>query len=146
MAVIRIFLAYAAAVVVTLLLASAFHTQMVIKALIDVGAAVSLERRLGMTGTDLIGLAPQFGLVIAIGLAIGFLAAAILKRFLKPLAPVAYPIAGAAAIAVALTAMSMAFDGITPIAGARSAFGFGLQCFAGAIGGAVFALIAVRTK
>ncbi|MEK7265481.1 MAG: hypothetical protein AAB227_05210 [Pseudomonadota bacterium] len=146
MAAVRIIFGYAAAAIVGVVLASAFHTQMVIAALGAAGAAVPFDRRLAMTGDDLIGLLPQFGAVIAIALAIGFLVAAGLRRVLKPLAGIAYPLAGAAAIGVALTAMSMAFDGITPIAGARSTLGFGLQCLAGALGGLVFSTIAVRPK
>ena len=146
MAVVRIIAGYAAAVAVTLVLASAFHTHMVISALDAAGAAVPMDKRMAMTANDLTGLAPQLGIVIAIGLAIAFPVAAGLKRLLKPLAPIAYPLAGAAAIAAALTAMSIAYDGITPIAGARTALGFGLQCLAGAIGGVVFSAIAVRSR
>jgi len=146
MALVRILIGYLAAAAVAVTLASAFHTQMVIAALGQAGASVPFDRRLAMTGGDLVGLIPQFGLVIAIGLAAGFLIAAGLRRILKPLAPVAYPLAGAAAIGVALTVMSMAFDGITPIAGARTTTGFALQCLAGAIGGFVFSMIAVRPK
>lgn len=146
MTVIRIILGYAAAAIVALVLASAFHTHMVIAALGEAGAAIPFDKRLAMTANDLVGLAPQFGMVIGIGLAVGFLIAAGLRRVLKPLAPVAYPLAGAVAVGVALILMSMAFDGITPIAGARTTAGFALQCFAGAIGGVVFAVIAVRSK
>ncbi len=146
MAVVRIIVGYAVAALVALVLASASHTQMVIAALTDAGASVGFDKRIAMTGNDLVGLAPQFGVVIGIGLAIGFLIAAGLRRVLTPLAPVAYPLAGAVAVGVALTAMNMAFDGITPIAGARTTLGFGLQCLAGAIGGFVFSLIAVRSK
>lgn len=146
MAVTRIIFGFAAAAVVTLILASALHTQMVIAALGDAGASVPFDRRLAMSANDLVGLAPQFGKVIGIALLLGFLIAAGLKRVLRPLAPIAYPLAGAVAIGVALTLMSMAFDGITPIAGARTTVGFALQCLAGAIGGLVFSLIAVRPK
>jgi hypothetical protein len=146
MAVIRIIAGYAAAAAVTLVLASAFHTHMVISALNAAGAAIPLDKRLAMTANDLVGLAPQLGLVIAIGLAIAFPVAAGLRRVLRPLAPIAYPLAGAAAIAAALVAMGMAYDGITPIAGARTGLGFTLLCFAGAIGGGVFSAIAVRQR
>ena len=146
MAAIRIIFGFVASAAVAFALASFFHTQMVIDALGHSGAVVPIDKRIAMTGSDLVGLAPQFGAVVAIGLAVGFLIAAGLRRVLKPLAPIAYPLAGAAAIAVALTAMGMAFDGITPIAGARTPFGFALQCLAGGIGGLVFARIAVRSK
>ena len=144
MTVVRILLGFLAAVAAAFVLASAFHTHMVIDALGDAGAVVSLDRRLTMTANDLVGLAPQFGAVVAIALAVGFLVAAGLRRVLKPLAPLAYPLAGAVALGVALTAMSAAFDGITPIAGARTTLGFALQCLAGAVGGLVFSAVAVR--
>ncbi len=146
MAVVRIILGFLAAVAAAFALASAFHTHMVIEALGAAGAALPLDRRLSMTASDLVGLAPQFGAVIAIALTIGFLVAAGLRRVLKPLAPIAYPLAGAVAIGVALSAMSAAFDGITPIAGARTTLGFALQCLAGAVGGLVFSAIAVRRR
>jgi hypothetical protein len=144
MAAVRILVGYVAAVIATTALASAFHTQMVVGGLKDSGASVPFDAQLQMTASDLLGLAPQYGMVIAIGLAAGFLIAAGLRRVLKPLAPVAYPLAGAAAIAAALTAMGMAYDGITPIAGARTTAGFALQCLAGAVGGLIFSMIAVR--
>jgi hypothetical protein len=144
MAAIRILIGYLAAVVATTGLASALHTHMVVAALRKSGAVIPTDAQLGMTATDLAGLAPQYGVVIGIALLIGFAIAALLRRMLKRLAPIAYPLAGAAAIAVALTAMGMAFDGITPIAGARSTLGLALQCLAGAIGGLIFSIIAVR--
>ncbi len=139
-------LGYVLAVVITTALGAAFHTQMVIRALEQSGATVAPAERLAMTGGDIVGLAPQFGLVMALGLLGGFLIAAVLKRVLKPLAPIAYPLAGAVAVGVALTVMGMAFDGITPIAGARTTIGFGLQCLAGAVGGLVFSFFAGRKR
>lgn len=146
MAIVRIILGYVLAVVIATALGSAFHTQMVIMGLTGAGASIPLDMRLAMTANDLVGLAPQFGVVVAIALAIGFLVAAVLKRVLKPLAPVAFPLAGAAAIAVALAVMHIAFDGITPIAGARTSVGFALECLAGAAGGLVFSMIAVDRR
>lgn len=146
MAAFRIIFGFVVSAAAAFALASIFHTQMVIDALGKSGAVVSIDTRISMTGSDMIGLAPQFGAVVAIGLAVGFMIAAGLRLVLKPLAPIAYPLAGAAAIAVALALMGMAFDGITPIAGARTPFGFALQCLAGGVGGLVFALIAVRSK
>jgi len=142
MAIVRILSGYALAVIIATALGSAFHTQMIIKGLTDAGALIAPDTRLAMTGNDFVGLAPQFGVVIAIALGIGFLIAAVLRRALKPLAPVAFPLAGAAAIAVALSIMHVAFDGITPIAGARTSLGFALECVAGAVGGLVFSMFA----
>jgi hypothetical protein len=142
MAIVRILLGYLLAVTVATALGSAVHTQMIVAGLTEAGALIQPDVRLAMTFNDFVGLAPQFGVVVAIALAIGFLIAAGLKRILKPLAPVAFPLAGAAAIAVALTVMHIAFDGITPIAGARTPLGFALECLAGAAGGLVFSMAA----
>ncbi len=144
MAIFRIVLGFLLAAATTTALASFFHTQMVIKGLEASGADVALAMRLAMSADDLAGLAPQFGVVISIALALGFFIAALLRRMVKPLAGVAYPLAGAAAVGFALFVMSLAFDGITPIAGARSPLGFLLQCLAGGVGGLVFAMIAIR--
>ncbi|MFZ5616266.1 MAG: hypothetical protein ACOZAA_02945 [Pseudomonadota bacterium] len=146
MTVVRIAFGYALAVIVATMLASFAHTQMIVEGLENSGAAVTLKQRLSMSAGDLSGLAPQYGIVIAIGLFLGFLVAAALRRVLKPLAPIAYPLAGAAAIATALVLMPilLKLDGITPIAGARTSLGFALQCLAGAAGGLAFALVAVR--
>lgn len=146
MAVFRVLLGFASAMIVAALLASIFHSQFVIAALADAGAELSWDLRIAMTMNDLAGLGPQFGAVIAIGFAIGFPVAAVLKRVLKFLAPIAYPLAGAAAVAVALVIMGLAFGGITPIAGARTDLGFGLLSLAGAIGGVVFSVFAARPR
>ena len=111
---VRIVLGFVLAALVAIILACALNTQMVIAALEAAGASIPFDRRLGMTGGDLLGLAPQYGAVIA----------------------------GAAAIAVALTAMKISFDGIEPIAGARGGLGLALQCLAGVVGGLVFASMA----
>lgn len=135
--------AYIAAVIAAYALGAVFHTQMVFAALAGAGAEIPLSLRLETTAGDLIGLW-QYAAVVAIALLVGFAVAAILKRILKPLAPIAYPLAGAAGVALALTLMSMQYYGTTPIAGARGPVGFALQCLAGAAGGVVFAALARR--
>lgn len=144
MGVTRLVLGYVAALVATDIFASVFHTQMVLAALAGAGGIFEMGTRLGMTAFDLRGLAFSYGVIIAIALAIGFAVAWVVKKFLPPLAPIAYPTAGAAAMGVALSIMSMAFGGTTPIAGARGPEGFALQCLAGALGGVIFAWIVKR--
>lgn len=146
MAFLRILVGYVAAVLAATAAASAFQTQMVIGRLDAAGAATPLSTRIAMTGTDMVGLAPQFGVVVAIGFLIAFPIAALLKRALRPLAGIAYPLAGAAALAAALVLMPifLNLDGMTPLAGTRGTLGFALQGLAGALGGLVFAAIAVR--
>ncbi|MEX0645152.1 MAG: hypothetical protein WD076_07570 [Parvularculaceae bacterium] len=140
----RNFWAFLAAVATSTILGTLFHTQMVFARLADAGAALPLSVRLQGTVNDLLGLGPLYGAVIALGLAAGFSVAARLKRVLKPLAPIAYPLAGAAVIGLALYLMSVVYYSATPIAGARGVVGFSLQCLAGAIGGLVFAALLPR--
>lgn len=134
---IRIAAAFPVAVAVVIVGVSIAHTQFVLAALASIGAPASLAINLDTTMFDIVGLAPTLGPVIAIALAIGFMVAAVLKRVLLPLAPLAYPIAGAAAMATALVAMKLAYH-TTPLAGARSMVGFLTMCAIGAIGGLVF--------
>lgn len=136
-------LAYVVAVIAAYALGSFFHTQMVFARMAGIGAEISLQTRLDTTIGNFVGLW-QYAAVVALALLFGFVVAAILKRVLKPLAPIAYPVAGAAALALALTLMSVQYYGTTPIAGARGAVGFALQCLAGAAGGVVFAALRRR--
>lgn len=145
MRILKLVLAFVAAVIVTTILGAFFHTQFVIGRLTDMGITVPFADRLSTTLHDIAGMAPLFGLVIAGGFFIAFLAAALVFRFAGVQRNLVYAIAGAVALGVALSVMAMAFN-ITPIAGARSWAGFIAQMAAGALGGYVFALISrVRT-
>jgi hypothetical protein len=95
----------------------------------------------GLAMGDAQGLASQFGPAVAIALGVGFLVARVLRPILKTPHVFAFMLAGAVAIPAMLIVMSIAFDGIMPIAGARGA-GLALQSAAGAIAGLVFSLIA----
>jgi hypothetical protein len=134
----RTLIAFIVAVVVGFLLASVLHSQFVLARLSAVGAEIGMGDRLAMTLGDILGLGGSYGLIIGIALAVGFLVAWIVKRCVKRLASVAYPLAGAAAIALALFLMHLQFE-MTPVAGARGPLGFLAQCLAGALAGFVFA-------
>ncbi len=144
MAVIKIIVGYLFAVAVTTALGSALQSHLVARELIHAGAALPLDVQMAMMQSDLLSFGPQFGAIVAIALGVGFVAAAVLKRILKPLAPIAYPLGGALAIAAALVVLPiiLKLDGITPLAGSRGALGFAFQALAGAAGGLAFALIA----
>lgn len=81
--------------------------------------------------------------VIAIGLGIGFLVAAVLKKILVPLASIAYPAAGAVAMLTPLLLMKNVF-GVFPILGAQTSTGLVLQIVAGIFGGLIFSHIIRR--
>ncbi|MCA3255768.1 MAG: hypothetical protein INF91_09145 [Alphaproteobacteria bacterium] len=138
---VRPLLAFVAAVVVTFVIASVVHTHFVIQRLVGLGVDVPQADALRTVGGDLAGLAPAFGPVIAITLLLGFGIAVVVRRFLPALAPIAFPTAGAAAMATMLALMHMAFK-MTPIAGARDPGGWWLICLSGAVGGALFAQLA----
>jgi len=142
MRLLRMGLAYLVAVIVTYALASAFYTQQVLAKQAAIGAVYTPQQQISTYMDNFAGLAMTYGLMLAIGLLIAFLIAAVAKRILKPLAPIAYPIAGAAAVFTVIWAIEnlVAPGGVGAIGGARDALGVSLQCLAGAAGGLVFAL------
>lgn len=146
---IRTVLAFLLAVAAAFLAASIAHTQFVIAGLQGIGADISLTVRAQMTITDIVGFAstppPNYLLVIAFGFLVAFPIAMIVRAALAASRWIAYPIAGAAAVGLILWAMHAVYE-TTPIAGARTGFGFAMQMLAGALGGLVFASCARRRR
>jgi len=140
MGFLRVVLGYVVAVVVAGALAAAFSAETVAQRLEGMGHEVSLSDRLGWYAYDAMNM-PMFYIILAVAFLIGFLVAFGLKRILTALAPVAYPLAGFFALMAALSLMPLAFDGIIPIAGARTWLGLIFVSVAGLIGGLLFAMI-----
>ncbi len=138
MSILRLAVAFPVAVAATFVATSVVHTEFVLAGLASIGAPAPLDLNLATVVGDVAGLAPALAPVVAIALALGFVVAAGLKRVLKPLAGIAYPLAGFAAMATALYAMKLSYH-TTPLAGARSDAGYVLICLAGALGGYAFA-------
>ena len=140
----RIVFGFTAAALAAYIAGSILNTQFVIGAHTLGGEPLStgLGDRLNMTFADITGTL-LYLIIIAIGFAIAFIIASLLKRLLPALAGVAYPIAGAAAIGVALGLMYMNFQTV-PISGARGTFGFLAQMLAGGLGGWVFGRLTTR--
>ena len=134
----RIVFGFTAAALAAYITGSILNTQFVIGVHTLGGEPLStgLGDRLNMTLADISGTLAYL-IIIAIGFAIAFVIASLLKRLLPGLAGVAYPIAGAAAIGVALGLMYMIFQSV-PISGARGTVGFLAQMLAGGLGGWVF--------
>ncbi|WP_439532933.1 hypothetical protein [Polymorphobacter sp.] len=127
-------------VVVATVLVSFSHSLMVQQGLLDLGVALPGRVRLETMAFDLRGLAPALAAVIALGFGVAFPVAAWLgRRAPAVVRAVAYPLAGAVAVAAALGLMHF-FFGMTPIAGARSGEGQALMILSGAVGGLVFGL------
>ena len=136
---IRIVLGFIAGVISAYVVGTAINSQFVMSAH---GVPVGFGERLNMTAFDISNMT-LYAIIIAVGFLIAFIIATILKRFLPSLAGAAYPIAGAAAIGVALGLMYMNFQTV-PISGARGTFGFLAQILSGALGGWVFGQITSR--
>jgi hypothetical protein len=133
-------------VVVTEVAAAAASTQFVLGELGALGIDVSPGERLVTTGQDIIGMAPAYLPIIALGLGIAFPVAAAVVRWLLPgWDRIGYPLAGFVAMLTALLVMIEMMD-IVPIAGARSIAGMAFQGLAGALGGWVFIRILERGR
>ena len=84
----------------------------------------------------------KYGATIVVALLIAFGVAALVRRILTPLAPVAYPVAGAVAIPLTVVLIEQVLGGGAGImSGARGPVGLALQGLAGLAGGAVFAVL-----
>jgi len=142
----KIILAFVISVVLATLLATLFSTQFVIAGLTQAGAEISLGERLNMTLYDLGHLGRLYGIFILIGLAIAFLAAALVYRFAKTKRALIYVVAGMACFVVMLYLMQAVFFGVPIIAGARSTMGLIFQVLAGGLGGYMFARLTARTE
>jgi hypothetical protein len=130
--------AWATAVLVTTVMASMIQSWQVQAGLIDLGVTIPPGLAVETALRDFSGLALPVLVVFGVALALAFAAAALLKPRLPLLAPIAWPLAGAAAIGTTLGFMHAQFN-MTPLAGARGTDGFILFCAAGAVGGTIFA-------
>lgn len=144
--VVNVILAYLASVIIATLLASIFSTQFVIAGLSEAGASVSMTERLSMTGYDFINMGKLYGIFIAIGLAIAFMAGKIVYHFAKTGRSMVYIVAGMTCFIVMLYLMKAVFFGVPIIAGARSALGLAFQALAGGVAGYAFAWLTRQQK
>jgi hypothetical protein len=123
----------------TFTLASMSHTQFNLAQLSRVDISVNLAQRLNMTSQDWLGLLPTYGVIIAVGLLLGWLICTAILHFTDAkgtVAEVSYVLAGGIAIGVIHIAMYPILQ-VTLIAGARD-FGLVLQILSGLIGACWF--------
>jgi predicted signal transduction protein with EAL and GGDEF domain len=137
---LRVLAAFVAAVLVTYGLEAIAQTQHVMSRLVDMGMPVTFSDRLAATLDDLVGMAPLYMPMLAVGLAIAFGIAAGVMRLAPRWRPVGYPLAGGLAVLVLHVSLTLAL-GITPIAVARTTLGLTSQALAGAVGGWAFAML-----
>lgn len=137
-------IAYILAVLTTYVIAAGFYTQQVIAKQTAIGMEFTSGQQFNNYLSNITGLW-VYAAMIAIALLVAFIVAAGVKRVLKPLAAIAYPVAGAAAMLVMLILIERQLGGGAGIiGGARDALGISLQCFAGFLGGGLFAMLRPR--
>lgn len=133
----------AAAVAVAAALGTLASTHFVLQELAGLGAQIGFGERALAHWHDMQGMAPLFAGIVGAGFLVAFPVASVMLRWLPSWRAAAYPLAGAAAMVVALLLMQWVL-GVMPIAGARGALGLLAQAVAGALGGFVFAALGAR--
>lgn len=140
MQILRNAKAFIPAALIGYVLMAVFYTQQVVSKQIAFGADYSASQQAATYLYNFLGLAPAYGAVSIIGMALGFFIASKVKKVLVPLAPVAYPMGGAAAVytVIWLIDHTAGAGGVGAIGGARDALGLSLQCLGGFVAGVIF--------
>lgn len=123
----------------TFSLASMAHTQFNLWQLSQVDVSVNIMQRISMTGADWLGLLPTYGIIIGVGLLLGWLICTALLHVTKAnktITKISYILTGGLTIATIHIAMYPILQ-VTLIAGARD-WGLGLQILCGVIGACWF--------
>jgi hypothetical protein len=129
--------AFVSAVAVAYVLATFTATLSVVWRLERMNVAIPLTDRAAMSLQDFAGMAGTFLPLVAFGLLIALLCAALLTRWLPGWRVPLYFLAGAAALVGVHLLMQLAL-GITPVAIARTAGGLAVQAVAGGAGGLAY--------
>ncbi|MBC3764585.1 hypothetical protein [Neptunicella marina] len=138
----RRLISYCFATVLTYLLASTFHTLLVLGALTDVGVNLPSDVWLRSVISDWGNLLAGFAPIVAAALLLAFVVVSALRfqvsSYGKRVSYWIFPFAGALSMLIAHLLISAIFD-IYLIAGARGVVGLSTQVFAGWCGGLVYA-------
>ena len=141
----RVTIAWISAVLCAYGLAAVTATQSVLARLEGMGVHVARSERIRATLADLAGLAPTLLPLVAGGFLVAMIVAALLARRLPRLRTALCALAGGVALVVIHLALKATL-GITPVPIARTVTGLLVQGLAGAIGGAVFAVLTRRRR
>lgn len=139
---VRWLLAWLAAVVVATLLGSIVQTQFNLARIVALDEPVSLSLRLETTLFDLVSFAPLWAVIVALGLLIALVTAALVARRWPRHRTGLFVLAGFLAIAGALVVMDAMLP-ITPVGAARSVSGILAMSLAGALAGWIHARMLV---
>lgn len=132
--------AFLVAVAVTYILGSIASTQAILQNVIELDVPVGWLDRIGATWHDLLGMAPTYLPIIAVGFLIAFLVTALIVRFLPDLRRIGYVLAGTIAVLAVHLVLQALLD-IHSLPVTRTLTGLLLQGAAGAVGGYVFVRI-----
>lgn len=144
MQVSRAVAAFLASLLATYFLSTLFFTERVIAQQSEFGIGYTRAQWLETFWLNFSGLW-ALGIIIAITLGLAFAIAWGLKKFVRPLAPLAYPIAGGTGMLAMIALVEAQLGGGAGIiGGARTPLGVALQCLAGVVGGSVFAVLRPR--
>ena len=136
--VLRRILAFLAAIVVTEVTIALVNASSVLARLVELGVEVPAGLWLQTMAEDVVGIAPTFLPVLALGFAIAFGVAWAVVRWVLPAGrSFGYPLAGAVCMAVVLLGLGQIF--LThPVAASRSGLGMTMLLACGALGEWVF--------
>ena len=139
-------------------LASVFHSSFVLYELHSIDVEISLHEGVTMMISDIQGLLPTYGAVIALALLLAFLITHWALPMIKdkqrlhtstPHSPAfflfMYGVAGILAFWIMLSAMQPILN-VTLIAGARTALGTVAQCLAGLVGGLLYGKLRFNSR
>jgi uncharacterized membrane protein len=140
---IRMFIAYAGALVVAAALGSIAQTQFNMDAIERLGVHVPAATRLAVTLEDLWRFAPLYAVVVAVGFLLAFVVAGLLVRRMPGWRVPLFMLAGGVAIACAIVLINALLP-VTPIAATRQAAGTLALALAGAVGGWVYVALSGR--
>lgn len=138
---LRTLAAWLAAVGAATVAGSLIQSHFTLAAIGRIHEPVAWRDRLVVYGHDLVHFAPLWGVIVALGLLIAFVAAGWLGRYRPAWRSTLFPLAGLVAVLTALLVMEAMLP-VTVIAAARSGLGLLLLCLGGALGGAVYLAVA----
>lgn len=141
----RRLLGFVLAVVITAALSSMVQTLRVHAELGAMGAEIPFATRLSAIGQDLLGFAPTYAAIVAVGFLIAFAMTGLIRRYAQRIGRWLHAVAGGAAILITLLLMQTVL-GMSVIAGARGVLGIALFSLIGVLGGAVFARVGATRR
>jgi hypothetical protein len=135
--------AYLAATLSTAVLGSLIQTQFNLAALKTLGAPITAAINLQTSLQDLLGFAPLWAAILALGFLIAFVIALLISNVLPYYRTLLLVSAGTVSVFATLWLMQLALP-ITAIAATRGTAGFVLMGLTGAVGGWLFAWVSSR--